>query len=97
MPDEDVTMANLPKTAAPTAVIGYTIEYTIATNKVVYATNDNAHPKKYESSSLLSEDEVSLLCEETVTKANLAFAAGNPDFKLMITPAGKIYNSPKPW
>jgi hypothetical protein len=87
-------MKTLPKTAKPTPVIGYTIEYTVTTNKVVYATDDNTSPRKYESSGQLSEDDVGDLCREVVEKAIAAFAATQPTFDLMITPSGKIYPDP---
>jgi hypothetical protein len=87
-------MASLPKSASPTPVLGYSIEYTVATNKVVYATDDNSQPQKYESSGQLSDDDVGALCLEVVVKAIKAFKAGQDTFRLMITPAGKIYPDP---
>jgi len=87
-------MTNLPKSATATPVRAYTIEYTVTTNKVVYATNDNGNPQKYESAAQLSEDEVGDLCQEVVNKAIAAFKAGQETFSLMITLAGKIYPDP---
>jgi hypothetical protein len=86
-------MANLPKSATAKAVRAFTIEYTVTTNKVVYA-SDNGNSKKYESAPQLSEDEVGDLCREVVNKAIAAFKAGQETFSLMITPAGKIYPDP---
>ena len=87
-------MNGLPKTAKPTPVKSYSIEYTVTSNKVVYATDDNDKPQKFESAPSLSEDEVGDLCVETVLKAIRAFKAVQPTFNLMITPSGKIYLDP---
>jgi hypothetical protein len=87
-------MASLPKSSTAKPVRAYTIEFTVTTDKVVYATDDNGNPKKYESAAQLSEDEVGDLCREVVNKAIAAFNAGQETFGLMITPAGKIYPDP---
>ena len=87
-------MAKTPKSATPTSVIGYTIEYTVATNKVVHATDDNSIPKKYVHSPSLSVDELNGLCLEVVAKAINAYNIGQAKFDLLITPAGKIYPDP---
>jgi hypothetical protein len=76
--------------AKPTPVIGYTIEFTVATNKVVHATDNNTQPRKYNSSPTLTEDELVVLCREVVEKATVAYRNGQRTFILLIDERGYI-------
>jgi hypothetical protein len=77
--------------ARPTPVIGYTIEFTVATNKVVHATDNNNRPNKFTSSPTLAEDELVELCREVVEKAAAAFQNTQRTFELQIDERGQIF------
>ena len=82
----------MPKIFRP--LIGYTTEFTVATNKVVHATDNNANPRKFTSSGSLSEDELVVLSVEAARKAAAAFKAGNRTFLLLIDDLGGIFPDP---
>lgn len=76
--------------ANPTPVIGYTIQFTVATAKIVHATDNNAQPNKYTSSPTLTEDDLVELCREVVQKAAEAYQNGQRTFDLLIDERGYI-------
>jgi hypothetical protein len=76
--------------AKPTPVIGYTIEFTVATAKIVHATDNNKQPNMYTSSPTLSEDELVELCREVVEKAAAAYQNTQRTFNLLIDERGYI-------